>query len=171
MTDRIARSVAFTVDVDQALDALAVAEGTSRADLVRQALTMLFRDRGIDLDAQAGIATDRVAVTNQRNRRRASIGDQAREALAAWWHDNRLSATESRDPDLVDAVVDQLIAEVERDGTVPSRLAERIAAPHATYAEPYAVDDAVRELSSVGVIKYPRKRGQPPRIRVAPWVN
>jgi len=172
MTNRIARSVAFTVDVDQALDALAVAEGTSRADLVRQALTMLFRDRGIDLDAQAGIATDRVAVTHQRNRRRASIGDQAREALAAWWHDHGTEATStSHHPDRLAQVVERLIAEVERDGTVASGIAERVAGTEAGHVETYAVGDAVRELISAGVIKYQRKRGQPARIRVAPWVN
>ena len=172
MSDRIARSVAFTVDVDQALDALAVAEGTSRADLVRQALTMLFRDRGIDLDAQAGISTDRVAVTHQRNRRRASIGDQAREALADWWHHHGAEATStSRNPERLAQVVERLIAEVERDGTVASGVAARIAGTGADYVETYAIDDAVRELISAGVIEYQRKRGQPARIRVAPWVT
>lgn len=171
MTDRIARSVAFTLEVDQALDALATAEGTSRADLVRQALTMLFSDRGIDLDAQAGIATDRVAVTNQRNRRRASIGDQDRAALAAWWIEHRADlASRSRDPDRLASVVEHLIANVERDGTTWSNLADRVAGPDADALEVYVDDDAVRELIAVGAIKYERKRGQPARIRVAPWV-
>ena len=172
MSDRIARSVAFTLEVDQALEALAHAEGTSRADLVREALTMLFDNRGLPLDAQAGIVTDRVAVSHQRNRRRAAIGDQARAALEVWWHDTGHEVTAaSRDPELLEAVVEQLILEVERDGTVPSGIATRIAGPNATCADTYAVDDAVRELIAAGVLEYQRKRGQPARIRVAPWVG
>jgi len=172
MADRIARSVAFTVDVDQALEALAVAEQTSRADLVRQGLTMLFHDRGIDLDAQAGIDTDRVAVTNQRNRRRAPIGTQAKEALVAWWAERAddLKAS-SADPAMLDRVVDHLAHNVERDGTIAGDIGAQILGDTAERLDAWHVENLARELISAGAITLEKKRGQPSRIRVAPWVN
>jgi len=172
MTERIARSVAFTVDVDEALADLATAEGTSRADLVRQGLTMLFRDRGIDLDAQAGIVTDRVAVAHQRNRRKAPIGDQAREALAAWWAEHAATIrARSTDPPLLDRVVDHLLANVERDGTIADDIPNHLLDQPATSLDAWNVDVVVRELLSAGAIKYQRKRRQPARIRLAPWLE
>lgn len=73
--------------------------------------------------------------------------------------------------DRLAAVVDHLIADVERDGTNSSNIAVRVAGPNADALEVYVVDDAVRELIAEGAIKYQRKRGQSARIRVAPWVN
>ena len=127
MTDRIARSVAFTIDIDEALDRLARSEGTSRADLVRQALTLLFRSRGIDLDATDGIALDRVAVTHQRNRRAAPPGDAVRAAWSDWWAEHRAAVLDrGHEASIADAVAEHIADAIDRDGRVEGGIVEAI---------------------------------------------
>ena len=58
----IHRSVALAAEVDDLLELLADAEGTSRSHLMREALTLLFAARGITADGQAGVEVNPAAV-------------------------------------------------------------------------------------------------------------
>ena len=172
MTDRIARSVAFTIDVDEALDRLAHSEGTSRADLVRQALTLLFRSRGIDLDATDGIALDRVAVTHQRNRRHAPPGDRVRAAWSDWCAEHRDAVVDrGHDPATVDAVLEYVTSAIDRDGRVTESVAAAVVPGgyKANYRACVAVEAIVIDLVGIGALRFVSRRGGHRWLQPAPW--
>ena len=173
MTDRIARSVAFTIDVDEALDRLANSEGTSRADLVRQALTLLFRSRGIDLDATDGIALDRVAVTHQRNRRHAPPGDRVRAAWSDWCAEHRDAVVDrGHDPATVDAVLEYVTSAIDRDGRVEGGIVEAIipGGYSADYRAATTVERVLIDLVGMGGIRRVNGRGRRRWVLPAPWL-
>lgn len=171
MSDTITRSVAMTRTVDDVLASLAAAEGTSRADLVRQALTMLLRDRGIDLDATAGIVTDKVAVVHQRNRRHAPAGDAVRDAWCDWWSTHRHKIT-GHDPDLVDAVAEHITSNIDRTGRVTADPV--LALVPDGYAGDFHAASAVAailtDLVMLGGLKFAHRRGGRRWLQPAPWV-
>ena len=173
MSDRIARSVAFTREVDEALAALATSEGTSRADLVRQALTMLLTDRGIDLDATAGITVDHVAVTHQRNRRQNPTGTVVRSAWVDWWAQHHAEVIAAgHDPHLIDLVATHITDSIDRAGRVTVHPVNAVV-PNGyagNYARAAEVDQIVRDLVVLGGIKHEHRRGGRRWIQPAPWV-
>ena len=170
MTDRMTRSVAFTLEVDTALADLAAAEGTSRADLIRQALTMLLRDRGLNLDATAGITTDRVAVTHQRNRRHTPPGDTVRDAWCDWWATHR-DQIAGHDLELLDAVAEHITSNIDRAGRVMVQPVDALVPDG--YAGDYAtasdIDQIVRDIVMLGGAKHERRRGGRRWLQPAPW--
>jgi len=60
---------------------------------------------------------------------------------------------------------------VERDGTIADDIPNQLLDQPATSLDAWNVDVVVRELLSAGAIKYQRKRRQPARIRLAPWLE
>ena len=173
MTDRIARSVAFTIDIDEALDRLARSEGTSRADLVRQALTLLFRSRGIDLDATDGIALDRVAVTHQRNRRAAPPGDAVRAAWSDWWAEHRAAVLDrGHEASIADAVAEHIADAIDRDGRVEGGIVEAIipGGYSADYRAATTVERVLIDLVGMGGIRRVNGRGRRRWVLPAPWL-
>ena len=112
--DLFHRSVALTAAVDDALEHLAEIEDTSRSHLMREALSMLFADRGIDVDATEGVQTNPLAVAERRKRRKAPPGDSVRAAFTEWWRDHaRELTTASSDALLVDLVAGCVIEHIE----------------------------------------------------------
>lgn len=173
MSDRIARSVAFTAEVDAALATLAETEGTSRADLVRQGITMLLTSRGIDLDATAGITTNHIAIAHQRNRRHAPPGDAVREAWQAWWADHRAEViARGHDPNTADAIATHLEQSIDRTGRVYQRPAEALVpgGSRADFRAAAVIDLAMVDLVELGGIAYRHRRGGRRWIQPAPWV-
>ena len=172
MADLIQRSVAFTVDVDVALEALAADEGTSRADLVREGITRVFEARGLDIDAQADVVVNRNAVVQYRNRRREPVGDRAHREFAEWWSEHNVEASEkSSDPVLLGQIVDALLTFVNRDGLVDLTYRDRLLGPTASYGDRYRLEDLERELVEYGAIEFHRRRALPRQIRLAPWAR
>jgi len=171
LSDRISRSVAFTVEVDNTLADLAAAEGTSRADLIRQALTMLLHDRGINLDATAGITTDRVAVTHQRNRRHAPPGGAVCDAWRDWWATHR-DQISGHDLELLDAVAEHITGNIDRAGRVMLQPVDALVPDG--YAGDYAtaskIDQIVHHIVMLGGAKHERRRGGRRWLQPAPWV-
>jgi len=173
MTDRIARSVAFTIDVDQALNDLAATEGTSRADLVRQGITLMFRSRGIDLDATEGIDTDRVSVTHQRNRRQSPPEDTVRREFTAWWADHRAAIIDrGHAADLADRVAATIIGQTRRDGRAYDVIESIV--PGGWSGDQRAchrVNDVLVDLVTLGGITRGRRRNGVPYVAPAPWAT
>jgi hypothetical protein len=171
MTDRIARSVAFTIEADKALDRLATTEGTSRADLVRQGLTMLFRSRGIDLDVTAGIDLHRVAVTHRRDRRAAPPRDAVCAAFADWWDNQRDTVlAQGHDPDLADKIIATIIERTDRTGRAYDVIETMV--PGAWKADReacYAINDVIIDLITTGGVARGRRRNGPAYLAPAPW--
>jgi hypothetical protein len=172
MGSRMGRSVAFTVEVDAALAELAEVEGTSRADLVRQGITLLFRSRGIDLDASAGITTDRVAVAHRRDRRRSPRGDRHREAFRVWYDEHRASvvADGRHDPELVDRTVVAILDRTDRHGRASGVLEAVVPGGWAEdFRAAAAVDAILAELAGLEAVTRARPRTGPGYLIPAPW--
>ena len=173
----IRRSIALTSHADEALEHLAEVEDTSRSDLIREALSLLFASRGIALDARDGVAVNPVAVVNKRNQRKAPTGDAVREAFSDWWTEHRETLmADARDPEMLDLVTGCLLEHVDRDGIVRDT-PERILAPgHGLDRSPGArtrwrVSMAVGELVEAGGVEIRRLgRKRDLAYRPAPWV-
>lgn len=168
--DLFHRSVALTAAVDDALEHLAEIEDTSRSHLMREALSMLFADRGIDVDATEGVQTNPLAVAERRKRRKAPPGDAVRAAFTEWWRDHaRELTTASSDALLLDLVAGCVIEHIDRDGLVHD-LPEDVL-PVDDRVNQYGITLAVGELVQAGGIARVRKRRGPHLLRPAPWVG
>lgn len=175
----IRRSIALTSHADEALEHLAEIEDTSRSDLIREALSLLFTSRGITLDAREGVAVNPVAVVNKRNRRKAPPGDAVREAFSDWWTEHRETLLgRARDPEMLDLTVGCLLEHVDRDGMVrdtPERVIggppgglERSPGARLRWRISTAVGDLV-EAGGVEIRRVGRKRDL--AYRPAPWIS
>jgi hypothetical protein len=173
MPDLITRSIAMTATVDAQLAQLAAVEDTTRADLVREALTMLLRTRGIDLDARCGVDTTRVGAGHRRDRRQ-SVGDGTRRAFLDWWTEHReVAVATCRHPEHLEDLVQVIADNIDRHGRVyVDPVAELVPGTwQADYAKATAVHAALLALSNAGGIDLHRPRRGRPSIRPAPWLT
>jgi hypothetical protein len=179
----IHRSVALSADTADLLDMLADAEGTSRSHLMREALTLLFRARGISADGQAGVDLNPAAVQARRRQRREPVGDRVRQAFTDWWSDCRddviaeHAAVSWREPvpaALFDQVVSLIADRVGRDGTWRGRPAD-VLVPGGWKQDRSlmaAVDHVERALVESGGLFRRRLRGTNDWLLwPAPWVE
>lgn len=172
MSQLITRSVALTVATDESLAHLATTEDTTRADLVREALTMLLQSRGIDLDAKSGVDTTRVGAGHRQDRRQ-SVGEITREAFLDWWteHRSRIAAG-CRNIEHLEAVVEIIAGNIDRRGRVYVDPVEALVPGtwHTDYAQASAVHTAMLYLIEAGGIRCHRPHRGRSHIQPAPWL-
>ena len=179
----IHRSVALAAEVDDLLELLADAEGTSRSHLMREALTLLFAARGITADGQAGVEVNPAAVQARRRQRRAAIGDRVRAAFTDWWADCRDDVIAAHSDmgwagqvpaALFDDVVSLIADRVGRDGSWRGR-AVQVLVPGGwsqDRALAAAVDHVERALvESAGMFRRRLRGSDDWLLCPAPWVD
>ena len=174
-SERMSRSIKYSTAVDEVLEGLARSEGTSRSWLMREALGMLFADRGIDVDVHDGMVTNRRAVEAKRRPK----GDEVRDGFVAWWQDARDGLLASvDDPGLLETVVGLIADHVERNGQVrvlPADVLVPVSAGKQPEPDEFrrriAVEDSVRVLVAAGGVRWQRVRTDPRGfLQPAPWL-
>ncbi len=156
----IHRSVALPDNVDRLLEDLAQREHTSRSHLFREGLTLLFRSRGLDVNAHQTVRTNGRAVERAREAKQSPGIEQARDRLDQWWSANS-ERVEVEHPDLaVSELLTMLSDGMDRRGRYRANFVEICTVPDGFDHQRHAtLWGALRLLASEGVLEHRRVRG------------